>query len=339
MQVIWSRLYKYASTSDRGTLYHLRNLVHRKNVRNNPEKDVNASEDFLLTTVQSHILSAAMTIFGMDSLEDQPDINMFPEHDQDIPDKTTVLKSAVEIIVHEFVDIGFRPQRKGRKQKPKDNLDHTQEYAKELLSLGLFYLEFQDAIREGDGLRVLRCWKFMFLWFRSTGHTNYTIEAMTLLTQYYFLFTPRLAEQLIWSRFINTHGGLGRNIPADLHMEHLNRICKQAVAHLGANKTPASILKISHALGMLQKMMHNFDNILGVAPVCMKHTKSSDDKDLMLMVKELNKASVFDYVEGRHHQCFPKIVANVFSSIDQAKLQKWMNKQFKSQLKASFLNH
>ena len=41
----------------------------------------------------------------------------------------------------------------------------------------------------------------------------------------------------------------------------------------------------------------------------------------MLMVKELNKASVFDYVEGRHHQCFPKIVANVFSSIDQAKLR------------------
>ena len=108
---------------------------------------------------------------------------------------------------------------------------------KELLSLGLFYLEFQDAIREGDGLR------FMFVWFRSTGNTNYTIEAMTLLVQYYFLFTPRLAEQLIWGRFINAHGGLGRNIPVGLHMERLNRICKQAVAHLGANKTPPIHIK------------------------------------------------------------------------------------------------
>ena len=69
VQVIWSRLYKYAS---RGTLYHLRNLNCRKNVRNDPEKDVNACEDFLLT-VQSHILSAARTIFGMDSLDDQPE--------------------------------------------------------------------------------------------------------------------------------------------------------------------------------------------------------------------------------------------------------------------------
>ena len=88
-------------------------------------------------------------------------VNMFPEHDQDIPDKITVLKSAVDILVHDFVDIGFRPQRKGRKQQSKDTLDHTLEYAKELLSLGLFYLEFQDAIREGDGLRVLEILVFM----------------------------------------------------------------------------------------------------------------------------------------------------------------------------------
>ena len=59
-------------------------------------------------------------------------------------------------------------------------------------------MEFQDAIREGDGIRVIRCWKFLLLWFRSTGHTNYAIEAMTLLSQLYHLFTPRLAEQLIW---------------------------------------------------------------------------------------------------------------------------------------------
>ena len=127
-----------------------------------------------------------------------------------------------------FVDIEYSPKRNKQRKKI---LDHVQEYAKEVLSLGLFYLEFQDAIREGDGLRVFRCWKFMFLWFRQTKHTNYTIEAMNLLVQYYYLFTPRLAEQLIWVHFINTQGGLGHNIPADLHMEHLNRACKEALYH------------------------------------------------------------------------------------------------------------
>ena len=33
-------------------------------------------------------------------------------------------------------------------------------YHKHLLSLGLFCFEYCDAIREGDGIRVLRCWRY-----------------------------------------------------------------------------------------------------------------------------------------------------------------------------------
>ena len=40
--------------------------------------------------------------------------------------------------------------------------DSVQEYAKETLSLGLLLFEFKDGIREGDGNRVLRCWKKIF---------------------------------------------------------------------------------------------------------------------------------------------------------------------------------
>ena len=43
--------------------------------------------------------------------------------------------------------------------------DKVLEYAIELLTLGLLhvYTEFTDAIREGDGLRIHHCWKFMFM--------------------------------------------------------------------------------------------------------------------------------------------------------------------------------
>lgn len=34
-----------------------------------------------------------------------------------------------------------------------------------------------------------------------------------------------LAEQLLLSLFVNTRGLNGKNIPLDLHLEHLNRIC------------------------------------------------------------------------------------------------------------------
>ena len=44
-----------------------------------------------------------------------------------------------------------------------------------------------------------------------------------------------MSMQLKWSRSINVHGHAGKNIPADLHMEHLNRVCRGAISGLGAN--------------------------------------------------------------------------------------------------------
>ena len=57
------------------------------------------------------------------------------------------------------------------------------------------------------------------------------------------------------------------------------------------------------------------ESCLGIAPVCMKYTKRSDDTDLMLMVNELHKVSVFFYIPGRHQSCFPNFAANLFNSI------------------------
>ena len=83
---------------------------------------------------------------------------------------------------------------------------------------------------------------------RPSGHTKYTIEAFTLLSQYYYLFPPQLAQQLKWSHFVNTTGQKGHSIAAGLHVEHLNRMCKDAVHQLGANKTPKAIVRVGKAI-------------------------------------------------------------------------------------------
>lgn len=33
---------------------------------------------------------------------------------------------------------------------------------------------------------------------------------------------------------MNTHGGSGRNIPCDLHNEHVNKLLKEIIANMGA---------------------------------------------------------------------------------------------------------
>ena len=80
------------------------------------------------------------------------------------------------------------------------------EYSRQLLSVGMLYIEYADAIREGDGERVHRCWKYLLPMFKSAGRTNYSIEAVTLLNQYEFRLTPRQSAELMWGRFINVHG-------------------------------------------------------------------------------------------------------------------------------------
>ena len=93
----------------------------------------------------------------------------------------------------------------------------------------MFYLYFRDAIKERDGKRVLRCWRYMF----STGRKNYAKEAFL---SHQVLLPGREVNQMLWSRFVNVQGVPGGNKPADLHNKHLNRVCKEAIKALGSNK-------------------------------------------------------------------------------------------------------
>jgi len=63
------------------------------------------------------------------------------------------------------------------------------------MSLGLFLMEFTDAIREGDGERILRCWKFFMLIFRAANRKNYAIKAFKMLAQHNFFFQAVTVEQ------------------------------------------------------------------------------------------------------------------------------------------------
>lgn len=77
-----------------------------------------------------------------------------------------------------------------------DTVDRIYNYSRVLCHYGVLF-EFRDAWTEGDGERVMRCWR--------------------LLMQ---VLSPNLAHQVKWHRFVNTRGDLGINIPCDLYSEH-----------------------------------------------------------------------------------------------------------------------
>ncbi len=153
------------------------------------------------------------------------------------------------------------------------------------MSLGCYYLAFSDAIKEGDGLRVLRCWKYLLPIFKSSGRKNYSIEVRNMLNQYEYTLTPRLSQELLWNRFINTHSVRGCNILCDLYLEHLNRLCKDSVRNLQANKTEKAIVRVGKTLGTIAPVVDNYDNVNNVTHASGHHKVPSSKKDIHLTME------------------------------------------------------
>ena len=308
----------------RGTLFQLRNMLNRRNISTSVKANVNAWEDFMDVITKSHILTAALEYLGMTSLDGVPDpskidTNIWMEDDNYRREK---LLDIATKIVDKHVDLATEfAERDGQEQKGT-----TYTYACETLNLSLLLKEFKDAIREGDGNRVMAVWKYLFLIFKSSGHKKYSIEAFTMLSQYYFTLSPQLAEQLKWSRFINNHGTCGKNISMDLRMEHLNRLCKTAIEGLGANKSEKAIMRVRKTVGVLEGLLNNFDSDNDVATISNAHTASSMVKDLNIVIKELQELQAFKPMSDKVHRSFKSLSTNLIRTLDEKTLKEWMVK-------------
>ena len=107
------------------------------------------------------------------------------------------------------------------------------------------------------------------------------------------LLSPKKVAELKWCRIVNTHGHVGQNVPVDLHMEHLNANLKSMLRHLGSNITPDSVLRTSRALGAMQTVCTNFEDISDISHDTDFHSKPSFEIDLLKFTNELESAQVF----------------------------------------------
>ena len=93
--------------------------------------------------------------------------------------------------------------------------------------MGLFLRDFDDAVRKGDGERLIRCWKYMTLIFKAYNHTKYAYAGLQLQANVLGRLTPNEAHRLKWNRTINVRGGKGNNISLDMRLEPLNHALKE----------------------------------------------------------------------------------------------------------------
>ena len=112
--------------------------------------------------------------------------------------------------------------------------------------------------------------------FKAANQTNYTIEAFSSFKTTCF-FAPILnsrSDSLV-SLYKYTWVP-GKNIPCDLHMEHLNHDLKTAIPHRGANKQKKELFNLESASLPCQTLVV----ITTISEMSGYHLCASSDKDL-----------------------------------------------------------
>ena len=166
LQAIWSHLFSKKSSIEKGTLYQLKNLLHRTGVPNDPGDNMKAAEDFLLVVLHSHVIAAAKTILS----------STF----------TSGVNELSRSIVNHYVHLTVPSQE----TEDFSCSDKVTLYAMQVLTLRLLWQNFHDSVKEGDGSCIIRCWKFNLLVFKASNRKKYSIEALNLLLLVNFLLSP-----------------------------------------------------------------------------------------------------------------------------------------------------
>lgn len=204
--------------------------------------------------------------------------------------------------------------------------DDAYNYNCSVLNHGLLFMNFLDATAEGDGPRLMICWKFFLLHFRVEKSTyKYALEALYLQFQVQSLLSPAQAFNLVHNRTVSNKGGPGRNVSLDLDLEHENNYLKQHIKGLGPNVSPGPVTRICRAQKVIKTVLSNFDNECFVVTKSGKHTSADYSKDLKTVIDILVKESVCIFTPGRQYSTFPNIKRDPLSAIDMSDMYKWIN--------------
>jgi hypothetical protein len=230
--------------------------------------------------------------------------------------------------IREEHDIG-EMQRHFPNEKVQCEEDKVKNYTHQLLVMLLLRFNHNDAIKLGDGPRLIRIYKYFCLYFKVSRCPKYAFAMLQLQAQVNCLLSPRLAHSLIWNRFVNHHGKVDTNHPMDLEIEHDNKSFKTDCKSFRGEITEKTTKRVGRSTRPSDDILHNFDNTTQVKKPSGKHTMMSVDEDVHALVEHLLPANVFSNIPGRAHSAFESMPNNLLDCIDCEKLKKWIGQSLK----------
>ena len=200
--------------------------------------------------------------------------------------------------------------------------DHILNYQKANFTINLLLRNINDAIRQGDGERLINSYRLALLYFKVTGHHKYSYTILKLL--YRIKLVPEDAFKLIWSRFVNTTGYKGRNISPDLHLEHLNNFLKELLRALRSNINETNAERVACSLKNIKLIIQNFESSIELNDRPNKKSTPSTFDDVKKLATAYNEAKVFEEKLGRENESYPKFKAKILDDLNTNDLYLWL---------------
>ena len=205
--------------------------------------------------------------------------------------------------------------------------DHKFNYTCMVLREGLLDWARKDASNEGDGMKTYALWKNDLLTFKATGHSVYAILAFEFVAQIECLLSLRKRAQLLHNRTVNFYGGEGKNIPIDYAIELLNGEVKPDLKHKFGTLTEKTIDRVGKSVRQCKMIENLVDIQLETFDAIGRHKEQLFEKDVELMVKELQMDKLFEEHPGRTYKTFPEFRRHQHSSMNRTKLNEWLTMQ------------
>ena len=190
------------------------------------------------------------------------------------------------------------------------------------LSLNLMIRNVNDAIREGDGSRLIETYKVVLLYFKKFGRTKYAFTLLKLLVR--IRTQPHSAFNLIWNRFVNTRGLKGRNIPLDLHLEHNNGYLKELLRNLRSNLNEDNASRVAKSMKSEATITTNFENCTGIKKGSGGRNAAKLAQSVQKLAEEYAKADVYGFIPGREHDSFPNFKRDLLEGLDSESFHAWV---------------
>ena len=353
-----------AGIGDLGTLYAARNAIDARQVSKDPKKNFYATADLLQKFTEATLVAGAVSYFSMGNMHGEPTLNVYNGDKQDKKSAQLYIKTVTENFVAKHIlpdvpvprisepspqhvqcpECGRNYQRKGflirhrrsvhgfteetapvatNDDRPVEQ-DYVYNYTQCSLTLGLIRLNQDDAIRHGDGARLVRLYKLMYLYYKISGCPKYAYGTLELLAQVQWLLSPRMSYRLTWNRFANSQGFLHTNLPLDLDVEHNNKLFKNDIHTYRGELTDTTIHRVSRSLDISDAVIKSYAKCTGISMPSGQHTDVDFSADVALLTEQFCEAKIFDFTPGRRHNAFQDIQSNPLANLDMTNFHKWL---------------